>query len=141
MRKFLNKISLFLMGLVLCVASVSCGNKSYNEMTPEQQQKEYVQFQNDSVKFCTETPSLAEAAVKGAFDRIPENNGYYKIDKVDVNYDNELNCWVGTVNYHVDRNNTYYENTAVFHGDRRSAAGSDCTDRSRASAYYRVSHR
>lgn len=102
--------------LAILIAFVSCGNnKTYDQLTPEQQQKEYIQFQKDSVKLCTQDKLLAEAAVLGAFDRVSENNGYWKKDKVNVEYNDSLNCWVGVVNYHYDRNNTYYESSKTFY--------------------------
>lgn len=97
-----------------CIAFVAC-NKSYDKMSPAQQEKEYVQFQKDSLKQCTQNERLAKSAIEGAFDRIPENNGYFKKDKVTVNYVDSLQCWVGTVKYHVDRNNTYYQASKTFH--------------------------
>lgn len=113
------KIGNFVAMLLVCVlalAGFSCGgNKTYSELTPEQQEKEYAKFQKDSVEICTKDKNLAEAFVLGAFDRLPENNGYFKKDHVDVVYDEQLHCWVGTVTYHVDRNNTYYQDTKVFH--------------------------
>lgn len=113
----MKKLLLILSGLIISSCMLlSCGNKkSYDELTPEQKQTEYVQFQKDSVKLCTQNERLAKAAVEGAFDRVPENNGYWKKDKVTVNYNDSLKCWVGTVDYHYDRNNTYYQSSKTFY--------------------------
>lgn len=113
MKKIINKIAIALGIVLISVAAVAC-QKSYEQMTPAEQQKEYEQFQADSLKNCTQNERLAKAFVEGAFDRIPENNGYYKKDKVTVVYDAEQQCWLGTVQYHVDRNNTYYQNEQKF---------------------------
>lgn len=113
--KRIKNLMLVLSIAILAIAGYSCGNKSYDQMTPEQQQKEYAKFQKDSLEICTKDARLAKAAVEGAFDRIPENNGYWKKDNVNVVYDNELNCWVGTVEYHYDRNNTYFQNQKVIY--------------------------
>lgn len=110
MRKFILAIVIAITGML-----ASCGNKSYEQLTPEQQQKEYAQFQKDSLEQCTKNEIVAKAAVEGAFDRVPENNGYWKKDKVTVNYNDSLQCWEGIVSYHYDRNNTYFESTKKFY--------------------------
>lgn len=109
MKKFLTLI----VSCILLLGSFSCGNKSKIEMTPEQ--KEYTQFQLDSLKKCTDNERTVKAAVMGAFDRVPENNGYWKRDKVTVNYNDSLQCWIGVVDYHYDRNNTYFQASKTFH--------------------------
>lgn len=113
------KIGNFIGILLVCVLALGglgCGNKkAYSELTPEQQAKEYAKFQKDSIETCTRNKTLAEAFILGAFDRLTDNNGYFKKDKIELSYDNELQCWVGTISYHVDRNNTYYQGTKTFH--------------------------
>ena len=113
----MRKILLILSGLIISSSMLfSCGNnKNYDDLTPEQKQSEYVKFQKDSVRLCTQDERLAKAAVEGAFDRVAENNGYWKRDKVTVNYDDSLQCWVGTVDYHYDRNNTYFKGSKTFY--------------------------
>lgn len=113
MKKFRN----FLIAGLLSLSLFSCGNKSisYEQMTPEQQAKEYAQFQKDSLRACTEQKVNAISAVKGAFDRIPENNGFWKRDNINLNYNDSLKCWVGVVDYHVDRNGTYYQASKTFY--------------------------
>lgn len=102
---------LTLMGVVLfSMATFSCGNK--NGETKEQ--KEYAKFQADSLKQCTQNERIVEAAVLGAFDRVPENNGYWKKDKVTCVYNENLKLWVGIVDYHYDRNNTYFKTSVAF---------------------------
>lgn len=99
-----------LASILCCLALCACTNSS---MTSEQ--KDYAKFQKDSLELCTRTPRLAVAAVEGAFDRVPENNSFWKRDKVTVNYNDSLSCWIGTVEYHVDRNNTYYKASKTFY--------------------------
>lgn len=102
--------------LILSLASFSCGgNKNYDEMTPEEQAKIYSEFQKDSLKNCTQNERLAKAFALGAFDRLPENNSYFKQDKVTCTYSEDLGCWICTVDFHVDRNNTYYQSSKTFH--------------------------
>lgn len=101
--------------LSLLIGFNSCGNKDYSKLTPEQQEIEYAQFQKDSIRLCTQDKRMAEAAVMGAFDRVPENNGYWKKDDIKVEYNDSLKCWVGTVEYHYDRNNTYYKTYKTFY--------------------------
>lgn len=108
----MKKLITFVLSCVLLLGCFSCGNKSQSKMTPEQ--KEYAQYQADSLKMCTDNERIVKAAVEGAFDRIPENNGYWKRDKVIVNYNDSLQCWIGTVDYHYDRNNTYYQASKTF---------------------------
>lgn len=110
----MKRIIPFILSLV-AIIFFSCGNKSYDQLTPEQQAKEYTQFQKDSLYRCTEDKVAALSAVKGAFDRVPENNGFWKRDKIDLNYNDSLKCWVGVVEYHVDRNGSYYKAYKTFH--------------------------
>lgn len=112
--KIFKKALVLVAGLILSVSLFSCENKSNTEAVPGQS-KEYVQFQKDSVKLCTKDARIAESAVLGAFDRVPENNGYFKKDKVTLEYNDSLQYWVGVVTYHVDRNNTYYQATKTFY--------------------------
>lgn len=115
MIKYLKKLASIVAVSLVAIVAVSCNNTPYEKMTPEQQAKEYAKFQKDSVNLCTKDKVLAKAAVASAFDRIPENNGYFKKDKVTVVYDDDLKCWVGTVDYHVDRNGVYYKAQKVYH--------------------------
>lgn len=101
----------FLIVMLFAVALVSCG-KGNSESKVE---KEYTEFQADSLKQCTQNERIVKAAVENAFDRIPENNGYWKKDKVTCNYNDSLQLWVGVVDYHFDRNNTYYQSSVKFH--------------------------
>lgn len=103
------------LSICLCCFALAACNNTTSQSTSEQSQREYTKFQRDSLKQCTDNKVLAIAAVKGAFDRVPENNGFWKRDKVTVNYNDSLKCWVGDVQYHVDRNGTYYKASKTFY--------------------------
>ena len=103
-----------LFSMVLIIGTlmvVSCSGDNHET----KQLKEYAKFQADSLKQCTQNESLVLSAIHSAFNRIPENNGYWKQDKVNCYYDNSLKLWVGTVLYHYDRNNTYFQSSVKFH--------------------------
>ena len=104
MRSFL---AIFIMAL-LSVTIFSCGNKETSKV------KEYVEFQTDSLKQCTQNKVLVEAAIKSAFERIAENNGYWKRDNIVYSYSDNLKSWVGIVNYRYDRNGTYFQSSVAF---------------------------
>ena len=101
---------IFILMLGFSLAMVSCGHNNESKV-----QKEYSQFQADSLKQCTQNIRLVESSALGAFDRLPENNGYFHRDKVTCFYDNDLKLWVASVNYHYDRNNTYFKSSVTFH--------------------------
>ena len=101
---------IFILLIGFSLATVSCGHNNQSKI-----QKEYSEFKTDSIKQCTQNVRIVKAAVESAFDRIPENNGFWKRDKVSCVYDNNLKLWVAKVNYHYDRNNTYYKSSVTFH--------------------------
>ena len=117
---------LFIVGAVMVG---SCGGGKHET----KQQKEYAKFQEDSLKQCTQNERLVLSAIHSAFDRIPENNGYWKQDKVNCYYDNSLNLWVGTVIYHYDRNNTYFQSSEKFHVKFRAEQ-----EGSKAKIFYKI---
>lgn len=110
MKPMLKKI-LFMLSLCLCCVMMSCGPRGDSET---KEQKEYASFRADSLKQCTQNLRLAETSVLSAFDKIPENNGYWKKDKVTCTYDDALQLWVATVDYHYDRNGVYYKSSVRF---------------------------
>lgn len=116
MRKLVKTLIGGLFAFSLMIGISSCENKkAYSDMTPEQQEQAYAKFQKDSLELCTKDARMAEAAVLRAFDAVPENNGYWKKDKVTVDFDPSIQKWVGVVTYHYDRNNVYYQSTKTFY--------------------------
>lgn len=107
---------LFLFGiLVSSVMFFSCENKTFDELTPEQQQKEYAQFQKDSVTVCTQNEYLAKTLVNEAFDRGVYYSKNYKKTKTNVEFNDELQGWVGTVDYNISHDNMFTQGTKVYH--------------------------
>lgn len=100
----------FLLIVCLSMVAVSCGGGKGQTKA----EKEYAKFQTDSIYQCTQNVGIVKTAVESAFDRIPENNGYWKKDKVTCVYNDSLKLWEGTVDYHYDRSNTYYKSSVKF---------------------------
>lgn len=109
MKKFLTIITM--MFAVICF---SCNNKTYEQMTPEEQQQEYVKFQQDSVKQCTQNVRLVKNLMNEAFDRSVNYSRQYKKNLVDLSYNDSIQGWVGVYDYHVSNGNVYSEGQKTF---------------------------
>lgn len=116
MKKVLNRFLIILSVTIVACMAFSCHKQvPYDEMSPEQQQKEYIKFQKDSIKTCTENLSLAKSLILEAFDRDVNYSKKYKKEKTAFYYEDSLKGWTGIIKYHVSNGNVYSEGTKVYH--------------------------
>lgn len=108
MRKFLYIL------LIPVLALIACTGKTYDEMTPEEQAKEYVKFQKDSLKVCTQDTRLAQELAIAAFGRATNFSSAYKKHDIKTVYNDSLKCYVTTIPYRMSSGNYYADTKVIF---------------------------